>query len=290
MLYSYITNNMEENMKTTIIDNYIKISDVGSFSAKRTFDCGQCFRWYELEDGSFNGIAFGKPTHVFSKNNDIYIKCSQDEFNDIWRTYFDLDRDYDKIINDFISDEFTQSAAEFGKGIRILIQEPWEALCSFIISQCNNIPRIKKIISTLCSLYGEQLHFGNNVFYTFPSAEKIASLSLDDLSPLRCGYRAPYILHNARAVCENKINFDELHKLSTAEARKKMMEFNGIGAKVADCFLLFGLSKFDAFPIDTWIKKAKAFYNGNMSPEKYGKYAGIYQQYIFYYARSQKIK
>lgn len=272
-------------MKIQQIENYVEISDLPDFTLEHIFLCGQCFRFKKLDDGTFFGVAFEKAWHLYEKDEKVYISGTLEDFEKYMRDFLDIDRDYASIKKAFAIDDFTKKASEYGYGIRILKQDPWEALCSFIISQSNNIPRIMKIIDTLCTEFGEKITWNNEIHYTFPSFEKIASLELSDLDVLKSGYRAKYILSVAKSLASGEFKFETLHDLPINECRKEVTKLYGVGIKVADCFLLFGMGKLDAFPIDTWMKKAQAFYDGDMDPEKYGKYAGIYQQYIFYYAR-----
>jgi N-glycosylase/DNA lyase len=175
---------------------------------------------------------------------------------------------------------------EYGAGIRILRQERWEALCSFILSQCNNIPRIKKIIETLCAYFGAPVDFMGRSYFTFPTAEQIAALSPEDLAPLRSGYRAPYVIAAARAVASGELDLDALAGTDTATARAALKALPGVGDKVANCAILFGLHQLDAFPIDTWMKKAiSANFGDGFDPKIFSPYAGIAQQYLFYHAR-----
>ncbi len=270
-------------------EDYIEITGVDDFSSKHTFLCGQCFRFDEQKDGSFIGVAFDKVVKICDIEDGLRISGTRAEFNKTWKNFLDLERDYASIRKSFATDEFTKNAAEFGRGIRLLQQDHWEALCSFIISQCNNIPRIRSIVRTLCKNFGQKIEFEGQDYFTFPSPQKIASLTLEDLAILKCGYRAPYILEAAKSIVNGTLDFEMLSQMDTPTARKSIMTQKGVGAKVADCFLLFGLYKYDAFPKDTWMKKAKEFYDGEMDETAYGKYAGIYQQYIFYYARENGI-
>ena len=259
------------------------------FSAKQTFECGQCFRW-NIAPGSeeYIGVAFGTPARIgVTENGLIRIHSFPGSFQTIWQNYLDLDRDYDTIRENISIDFNTCSAAAFGAGIRILRQEPWEALCSFILSQCNNIPRIKGIVETLCRLYGEPLEFEGKLLYTFPDAERIATLDEAKLAPLRAGYRTPYVLAAARWIAEGRLNPSILSDMSTADAKKALMLLPGVGEKVASCVLLFGLHKLDAFPVDVWVRRAlDKLYGGAFDPAAaFGEYAGVAQQYIFYHAR-----
>lgn len=264
-------------------DSYIQFSGT-PFSARQTFTCGQCFRWMPQEDGSYLGIVRGIPACVRDENGMLCIKSTPDS-TAIWRDYFDCSTDYAAICQSFAVDDFTTKAAEFGKGIRILKQEPWEALCTFIISQCNNIPRITGIVQRLCEKLGTAVSFEGHTLYTFPQAEQLAGLEPEDLEFLRAGYRAPYLILAAQAVQSGMVNFSDMHKMSTEEARKEIMQLRGVGRKVADCFLLFGMHKLDAFPVDTWMKKAAAYYSGDMNRFVDSPYAGVYQQYFFFYTR-----
>ena len=272
--------------KINTFDNRIEISGI-DFDIRHICDCGQCFRFLPFE-GGYLGVAYGRPIYMENSSDGVSLHCSQSEFDTVWKDFFDLDTDYAVIAQALPKDGFTSAAVEFGRGLRILRQEPWEALCSFIISQCNNIPRIQSIIDRLCRLFGEEIEWRGQTLYTFPSAERLAQCTSEDLAPLRCGYRAPYIISAAKTVAACGSYFEELADLPTPEARKKIMELEGVGPKVADCFLLFGLHKLDAFPVDTWMKKAAVYYGGKFDPSLFGEYAGIAQQYIFYYARSGK--
>lgn len=252
---------------------------------KKTLECGQCFRWNPDENTVYCGVVDNKVLHVLQQGDKIM--CDSDEKDlGFWRDYFDIGGDYLSVKDKLTEPEYLRVCSEYGEGIHILRQEPWETLCSFIISQCNNIPRIKKIIETLCSTFGNKLAGGH---YSFPSAERLSVLREEDLSPLRSGYRASYILNAARAVSDGRLNFDKLLKDSSEEAFLQLKQLNGVGDKVANCFMLYGMHRMDRFPIDTWMKRAlnkhfPPYYN----PEILGKYSGIAQQYIFYYTRSQE--
>ena len=268
-------------MNITHQNGYIKIKQNGIFSAQQTFTCGQCFRWKRLSNGHYQGSVRGSAAEVGDEDGCLCITCSEQEFHALWSDYFDCALDYRTICQSFAVDDFTAAAAEFGAGIRILNQEPWEALCTFILSQCNNIPRITAIVERLCTGFGQPLA---DSCFAFPTSSVIASCSPDTLAPLRAGYRAPYLIYAAQAV-ENGLDLEALHALPTAEARQEIMQLHGVGRKVADCFLLFGLHKLDAFPVDTWMKKAAVYYQGDMTRFIDSPWAGIYQQYFFYYTR-----
>lgn len=273
--------------KTTFKNNCVYIEGIDFFDLPQTLDCGQAFRWECAENGRWHGVAHNRYLELEKLENGTIILYNTDKeaFDTVWCDYFDLDRDYGEIITSISGNEILKNAAEYGKGIRVLNQEPWETLCSFIISQNNNIKRIKGIISRLCEFFGEK-HEG---FHTFPSAEKIAQLSLEDLAPLRSGFRAKYILDAARKVASGEVNLNSLKSLSLDEARNELMKINGVGPKVADCALLFSHKHISAFPKDVWIKRAmQVLFDGDL-PKEAIPYAGIVQQYIFFYARETKL-
>ena len=269
------------------IDNNAYIKGIEIFDLKNTLDCGQAFRWECNENGIWYGVAGGIYLEL-TKTDDgtvVLYDTNEEVFNSVWRNYFDLDRNYNEILEAIKGNEILKIASEFGKGIRVLNQEPWETLCSFIISQNNNIKRIKGIIKTLCENFGEPI--GNS--YTFPTAEKIAALSLEDLSVLRAGFRAKYILDAANKVANGEINLKTLSDMDVDTARSELMKIKGVGPKVADCALLFSHKHIDAFPKDVWIKRAMQVLFGGDLPEEAKPFAGIVQQYIFFYARETKL-
>lgn len=270
--------------------NCISIYGAGAFSAEHTFECGQCFRWNRNPDGSYTGVAFSTAARISGDDSVIRVYSSAPDSDVIWRDYLDLDRDYESISRGFFTDEFTRAAVNYGAGLRILRQQPWEALCSFILSQCNNMARIKGIVSRLCRTFGEPIgDFDSNACYDFPTPERLSRLNADELAPLGAGYRAGYILSAARDIACGNLSLDGLSQMPTGSARDRVMRLPGVGRKVADCFLLFGLGRMDAFPVDTWIKKASVHYPGGLDPQAFGEYAGIAQQYIFYYTRSNRL-
>lgn len=272
-------------MQITMQDNQLFVTGSNRFSARQTFTCGQCFRWTEQSDGSYLGIVRGIPARVSDQDGALVLSSDEQQFSQLWRDYFDCDTDYAAICDSFAVDAFTAAAADFGRGIRILRQEPWEALCTFILSQCNNIPRITGIVDRLCTLLGEPISFEQQTLYAFPSPEQLACCTPEDLASLRAGYRTPYLIAAAQAVCSGAVDFSALSRMDTDAARREIMQLRGVGRKVADCFLLFGLHKLNAFPVDTWMKKAAAYYSGDMKRFINSPYAGVYQQYFFFYTR-----
>ncbi len=277
-------------MEYKITDRGIEIKLSDRFDLKNTFDCGQCFRWTENPDGSYSGIVRGKYARVVSDGGVIIIEgSSEDDFLNIWKGYFDLENDYNEIRRE-ISELCPKlvCALDSMDGIRILSQEPWEALCSFIISQNNNIPRIKGIVTRLCENFGERGEYG----YSFPTADRIAQCTEEELSPLRSGFRAAYIADAARRVSCGEVVLENMYTLPIDECRAQLMKIKGVGPKVAECTLLYGLHRLDAFPIDVWMKRALSTLFSGISVSDLGRYAGVAQQYIFHYSRleSEKLK
>ena len=281
----------------------IIIENQADFIPAQIFDCGQCFRFEKEPDGSYTGTAFGVTTRIsMSGNNVILHNTSLDDFDSVWRTYLDLDRDYGEIKRELCrdGDSVMTEACEYGSGIRILRQELWETLISFIISASNNIPRIKKIINLLCINFGSSHEFDGKTHYSFPTAERIAELSIDELSVIRAGFRDKYILQCAKDVAEGRLDLDQIRALLTQDAKKKLMGIYGVGNKVSDCILLFGLSRFDSYPVDVWIKRVTEYFWFDGEPQsigtisdfavrKFGDLGGIAQQYLFFLAREKKI-
>ncbi len=275
-------------------DGWLTVEGIGDFSVFRTFDCGQCFRFDPVSDPTHKyeveGIAHNKYVR-FAENGDgkLYVYSSEEDFNNIWLSYLSLDCDYDAINQKILSSlsgkdaEHMKRAAEASRGIRILRQEPWEALCSFIVSQNNNIPRIKKIIAAMSQKYGERIDGG----YTFPTAEALYNAGEEAIFELRTGFRAKYIFDAASKVFSGELSLDEVKACTSyADAEKLLLSVKGVGPKVAACALLFGFEKTSAFPVDVWIKKviANRFEKG-LDHTVFGEYAGIAQQYLFYFER-----
>lgn len=257
----------------------------GELSPYKTFECGQCFRWNADENGGYVGVASGRAARVFTRGGMAVIECDEADIG-FWRDYLDMDTDYVKARESVMLGEYLTECAEYGRGIRILRQDKWEALCSFIISQCNNIPRIKSIVEKLCAMFGEAMETPWGVKYSFPTASRVALLEEPELAPLRSGYRAAYIINAARAVASGDIDLEYAATLDGNEARKYLKSLNGVGDKVANCAVLFGLHRMDAFPVDVWIKRAlKENLPAGFDPATLGDYAGLAQQYMFFHAR-----
>lgn len=257
------------------------------FDAEKIFTCGQCFRWKQREDGDWVGVALGQALRVGQCGDKVTFYTTREEFETLWYDYFDLGRDYAAVRRAVAIDDYMHAACEYGKGIRILNQDRWEALCSFIFSQCNNIPRISGIVERLCTIAGERIEYEGEEYFAFPSALGVAQMSLEDLAPLRSGYRAPYVLQAAQAIVDGRLDLDALGAADPAAAMKALTSLNGVGVKVASCAMLFSLRIPEAFPIDTWMKQAiKAHYPEGLDPAVFSCNAGIAQQYMFYYIRS----
>ncbi|MCL1859313.1 MAG: hypothetical protein FWF92_08785 [Oscillospiraceae bacterium] len=273
-------------------ENQVIIENLENFDLSDIFDCGQCFRFNKNKTGNyFEGIAFGKYLRAYQKNNKIYFETTPEDFSNIWRNFFDIDRDYKKIFETLRQkDEVLKKASDFCPGIRILKQEPFECLISFIISANNNIPRIKKTIERLCENFGDKIIYSDKIYYAFPFAEKIAGLALDDLEVIHSGFRAKYILGAAKKVVGGEINLDLIYDMTLDEGSEYLQWIKGVGAKIAACVLLFAYNKLESFPIDVWIKKVleKYYRTDYFSPwEYFGEYAGIAQEYLYYYERKQ---
>lgn len=283
--------------------NRVIINGVKDFEPKHIFECGQCFRWEVEEDGSYTGVAFGKVINV-KKEEDILLldNTNLGEYESIWREYFDMDRDYSKLKNSLRNiDEHMEASVDFGHGIRILEQEPWEMLISFIISARNRIPMIKKCIKNISRAYGKSLGiYRGKEWFAFPTPSELSKASVEELATLSTGYRNKYIYETTKKVIEENIDVSAIINMTTEEGREKLLEFQGVGPKVADCILLFGMKKKEVFPVDVWVKRVmEEIYLkeevknlkliNQAGIEKFKEDAGFAQQYLFYYARENGI-
>lgn len=316
---------MHNKNNTMKNDNSYTIDNIRDFDPVHTFECGQCFRWEKQEDGSYTGAAMGRIVNIrFDSDADFksdlnadahtgsltITPCTEEEFYGIWRPYLDLDRDYGAIKAKLSeNDDIMKKACEYGFGIRILKQDLWETIISFIISQNNNIPRIKGCIERLCDNFGEPISrtggepvpadkamqggastttgASDNTMNSMPAAETLAGLSVEDLAPVRLGYRAKYLIETARAVCEDGL----------PKSPEELSELCGVGPKVASCIALFGMQDYASFPIDVWVMKVMhelyGLPEGNkkqmaeFAREKFGELGGFAQQYLFYYMRDR---
>ena len=254
------------------------------FDPALTLDCGQAFRWVQVGEDEWHGVAFSRPLTLKKTERGIeFIGTDRDDFENIWIPYFDLERDYDIICNRFRADRYLSEAVDTCYGIRLLRQEPWEAICSFIISQNNNIPRIKGIIDRLCRLLGE--HLGGDD-YSFPSAQRIAEAGVEALAPIRAGFRAKYIIDAAQKVANGEIDVEKIYALTIDEGRDELIKIKGVGEKVAQCSLLYGFGKIDAFPVDVWVKRIMSELYPDGLHECTNGVRGIAQQYLFHWRRN----
>lgn len=287
-------------MDIKIHGNDLIVTGLRDFNLNHIFDCGQCFRFNRLDDTTYFGIAKGRALRISQVGDEVTLySTTEDDFKNIWFDYFDLGRDYGKIKSRLSLDPVMKEAISYGDGIRILNQDLWEAVISFIISASNNIPRIKGIIERFCAAFGEEIEYIGNIYYSFPDILKTASLSKEDLSVIRAGYRDKFIMDAADKFKNGALSDEYIKSLSTSDAKKALMSINGVGNKVSDCILLFGLSRVDSFPVDVWIKRIMeyCYFDGEQSidtisrfaAEHFGDIGGFAQQYLFFYARENKI-
>ena len=268
-----------------VSDTKVVIEAASDFDLSETFNCGQCFRWNQISENEFVGVVFERVVKILKEKNKVILKGTSvsADFDSIWRNYFDLSTDYNAIKLSLSKLDSTLSlACKYAPGIRILRQEPWETLCSFIISQNNNIPRIKGIVERLCKNFGDEIE---PQFFSFPSNTRLAELNKSDLAPLKCGFRDEYILDAAKKVSSGEVDFEKIKNLPINEARSELMKIKGVGPKVAECTLLYGFYRLEAFPVDVWMKRALSTFFPEKDISYFGEYAGIAQQYIFHYSR-----
>ncbi len=270
-------------MKIKIANNDIVLENVKCFNLPLTLDCGQAFRWREQEDGSWSGVVKGEFLNIKKDGDTVILKnTTKKAYDEIWSHYFDFDKDYEKICQTLKNDSLLSGTVDEYYGIRILNQDSWEALCSFVISQQNNIKRIKGIIDRLCENYGEYVQDG---FYSFPSAQRLSQLSVEDFEALGTGYRAKYLERLSKKVAGGEIDLDKIRTLELEDARRELLNIYGVGIKVANCALLFGFGFYDAFPVDVWMKRVMEYYPDGL-PECFKGIEGIAQQYLFHWARN----
>ncbi len=269
----------------------VKVTGLGRYSLYKTFDCGQCFRFEPSKtvEGAFEGVAYGRFLRVYQNTPDdmTLLGCTVEDFYNVWYKFFSLHRPWKEIEADIASlSPALKKASETAGDIRILTQDRFEALVSFIISQCNNIPRIKGLVRALCEKYGDEILTpeGERV-YTFPTPEQILSKPLSELTALKVGYRDKYIYAAAEAARDGIL--DEISTAETTkDAERVITSIEGVGKKVAACALLFGFERYDAFPVDIWMKRALArLFPDCRDFSAFGEYAGVAQQYLFYCER-----
>lgn len=284
-------------------DSKVILKNVLEFEPKHIFENGQCFRWEKEEDGSYTIVAKSKVINVSKHEDEIILENTNlKEFESIWYEYFDFGRDYVKLRKELSKiDQHLNKAANFGDGLRILKQDAFEMIISFIISANNQIPRIKRSVDLLSERCGEALgEFRGKERFAFPSIEAVANISDEDLAAIKVGFRDSYIKTTANMILNGEVDIDKLIELDYEEAHKELMKLSGVGPKVADCILLFAFSREQAFPVDTWVIKIMNEYymeeqQKNLKKikakglEVFGNQAGFAQQYLFYYAREHKL-
>ena len=302
-------------------ENKVTLKETKNFNIKQVFECGQCFRWERTESGSYIGVAFGKVIEVIQDGDDVIIcNTNKEDFENIWIDYFDLERDYSKVKEALSWDETLKSAVNFGHGIRILNQEPFELVISFIISARNSIPSISKTIKKISEGWGNPIEYKGKTYYTFPSVENLSKASIDDIRETGASFRSKYIFDTTKKIheCEmakkgvlnapeediveilEKYDLEKIKNKNADDCHKALQEFMGVGAKVSDCIMLFSMKKGSAFPVDVWVKRAMMHFYGAedaslnkiriFARERFGEYSGFAQQYLFYYARENGIK
>ncbi|MCI1478925.1 MAG: 8-oxoguanine DNA glycosylase [Clostridium beijerinckii] len=294
-------------------DNYLIIKELRNFKLKHIFECGQIFRFEEVAENDFIVIAFGRLIEVKEDGNDVIIyNSTKEDFQNIWLKYFDLDRDYSVIKDELSKDVLLKQSIEFGYGVRVLNQDPFEMLLSFIISARNNIPSIKKTVNKISNKWGKEIIYKDKTYYAFPNIDEIKGATLEEIQETGASFRSKYIFDTIKNVFNSKsgkgnlktneyikYDLDYIKNLDDDECHNALQEFKGVGSKVADCIMLFSMEKTSAFPVDVWVKRAMIHFYGAedaslnkiriFGRNKFGKLAGFAQQYLFYYARENKI-
>lgn len=296
-LRKYVTINLVNKM-----EQFYEIDKNESFNLIHIFECGQCFRWNKEKDGSYTGVFKNNVLNVKEENGKIKFQgICEGNIENIVKEYFDLNTDYMKIKETLSKvDEYLEESIKFGKGIRILNQDLWEVLISFIISANNNIPRIKGIVERIAKQYGREIIYNGKSYYTFPKPDELAKATVEDLRKLGLGFRDKRVYETTQKIKNGEINLNELVEIKDTNKIREILEtLPGVGPKVADCILLFGLKRFEVFPIDVWVRRImNDLYIKNedetkvnkkeietLAKTKYAELAGIAQQYLFYWKR-----
>lgn len=294
----------EKGIKVNMKEQKYIIESPNSFELKDIFDCGQCFRWNKENDDSYTGIWKNNVVNVKKENDTIIFTgvSSAENFEEEINKYFDMNRDYEEIKEKLSKiDDNMKTSIEYGKGIRILNQELWETIISFIISANNNIPRIKGIIERLSKNYGKKIEWNGKEYYTFPTPEELKDVTVEEYRSLGLGFRDIRLYETTKMILDKEIDLEKLqNNPNTIEVREKLLSLSGVGPKVADCILLFStLKRFEVFPIDVWVRrvmndlyiknedenKVSKKQIENLAKEKFGDLAGLAQQYLFYWRR-----
>jgi len=279
----------------------IIIKEVDNFELDHIFECGQCFRWNKQESGNYIGVAYGKVIEVEKKGNDVKIyNINEEEFNKLWCDYFDLKRNYTAIKEIFEEDPLLKRSVNFGHGIRLLQQEPFELTISFIISSNNRIPMIKRAINNLSLKWGKEIEYKGETYFTFPTEADLEGASLEEIQSCGLGFRSKYVKDTVHRIHSDEVNLEFIKSQSDDVCHEELQKLSGIGPKVSDCIMLFSMQKYSAFPVDVWVKRAMQFFY--LAPDvslpkirifardKFEDLAGFAQQYLFYYARENNIK
>ena len=280
-----------------------QITKIPTFDVKNIFECGQCFRWNKQEDGSYTGVFNGNVMNVQKNGNTVTFKgICNGNIQEIVEDYFDLKRDYEKIKEQLSQiDEHLKTSIQYGQGIRILNQDLWEMIISYIISANNNIPRIKGIIERLSKAYGKEIEWYGEKYYTFPTVEELKDVTVENYRKLGAGFRDIRLYETVHMILDKKVDLEQMqNNPNTLEVREQLLSLSGVGPKVADCILLFStLKRFEVFPIDVWVRrvmnelyikkqdetKVNKKDIEKLAHEKFGNLAGIAQQYLFYWKR-----
>ena len=281
------------------------IKNQNSFELKDIFECGQCFRWNEQEDGSYTGVIKNGIINVKKEDETItFTGICDKNIEEVVNEYFDLKRDYEKIKEQLGNvDEYLKTSIQYGKGIRILNQDLWETIISFIISANNNIPRIKGIIERISQKYGNEIEWNGKKYYTFPTYEQLKDVTVQEYRNLGLGFRDIRLYETTQMILNKEVDLEKLkNNPNTQEVRNELLRLSGVGPKVADCILLFSdLKRFDVFPIDVWVRrvmndlyikeddetKVSRVKIEKLAEEKFGDLKGLAQQYLFYWRREQ---
>lgn len=280
-----------------------KLKNVCDFDLAQTLECGQCFHFVKLDEEDYVLTAKGYVLHVSQEADTVtFYDTDKDEYVNVWKDYFDMDRDYSAIKKKLLEkDDKLKDAIESMWGVRILNQDFFETLISFIISQNKQIPHIKKIVADISAKFGTYKGtYGGADMYTFPTLEQLANASEEDFKELKAGFRAPYIMDAIRRNMAGQFDINELKSMDYDSCIKELMTIKGVGEKVANCVSLFGLGKKEAFPVDVWIKRIMEtmYFDGVDTPkdkiaafakEQFGELGGFAQQYLFYYGKSIKM-
>lgn len=281
------------------------LENANSFNLRDIFECGQCFRWNKEDDESYTGVIENNVINVKNIENKIIFKgICNGNIQEIVTNYFDLNRDYTKIKNELSKiDDYMKNSIEYGEGIRILNQDLWETIISFIISANNNIPRIKGIIERLSKKYGKEIIWNGKKYYTFPTPEELRNVSVEEYRKLGLGFRDIRVYETTKMILNKEVDLKKLFNENTETVREELLKLSGVGPKVADCILLFStLKRFEVFPIDVWVRRVmNDLYIKNedekkvskkqileIADKKYGNLAGIAQQYLFYWRREKE--